>query len=131
MGDATGPGCFPSRPFSSLSALSLSSSIRPGERAWGASSSFDDLARQATAAREQGKPQEAVGYYQQALQIHPDWEEGWWYVGTLLYDGNHFAEALPAFSKVVELDPKMGPAWSFLGLCAFETRDYPSASHQS
>ena len=60
------------------------------------SASFEDLARQATAAREQGKPGEAIQLYQQALQIHPDWEEGWWYVGTLLYDGNHFAEALPA-----------------------------------
>src|SRR5271165_6995132 len=93
----------------------------------GESANFEDLARQATAAREQGKAEEAIRYYQLALQIHPEWEEGWWYVGTLLYDGNHFAEALPAFSRVVELDPKMGPAWSFLGLCAFETKDYASA----
>jgi len=89
--------------------------------------SFESLARQATAAREQGNPAEAIRYYQQALQIHPEWEEGWWYVGTLLYDTNHFAEAISAFAKVVELDPKMGPAWSFLGLCAFEMKDYPAA----
>ena len=101
----------------------LSQASSPGTE----SSSFENLARQATAAREQGKPEDAVRYYQQALQIHPEWEEGWWYVGTLLYDGNHFAEAQPAFAKVVELDPKMGPAWSFLGLCAFEIRDYPAA----
>ncbi len=109
--------------------LAVSSSYLSGQvnSLGGASSSFEDLARQATAAREQGKPGEAVGYYQKALQIHPEWEEGWWYVGTLLYDGNHFAEALLAFSKVVELDAKMGPAWSFLGLCAFETKDYSSA----
>jgi tetratricopeptide (TPR) repeat protein len=94
------------------------------------SASFEDLARQATAAREQGKPGEAIQLYQQALQIHPDWEEGWWYVGTLLYDGDHFAEALPAFTKVTELDPKLGPAWSFLGLCSFEARDYSSALPQ-
>ena len=91
------------------------------------SASFESLAGQATAAREQGKPADAIRYYQQALQIHPEWEEGWWYVGTLLYDNNRFADALPAFSRVVELDPKLGPAWSFLGLCAFETRDYPAA----
>ncbi|MGA9567439.1 MAG: tetratricopeptide repeat protein [Candidatus Korobacteraceae bacterium] len=109
--------------------LVISSSYLSGQvNSLGAtSSSFEDLAHQAAAAREQGKPQEAVGFYQQALQIHPEWEEGWWYVGTLLYDGNHFAEALPAFSKVVELDPRMGPAWSFLGLCDYETKDYSSA----
>ncbi len=101
----------------------LSQASSPGTE----SASFENLAGQATAAREQGKPEDAVRYYQKALQIHPEWEEGWWYVGTLLYDGNHFAEAQPAFAKVVELDPKMGPAWSFLGLCAFEIRDYPAA----
>ena len=91
------------------------------------SPSFESLAGHAATAREQGKPNDAIRYYQQALQIHSDWEEGWWYVGTLLYDSNHFAEAMPAFAKVVELDPKLGPAWSFLGLCAFETKDYPAA----
>jgi tetratricopeptide (TPR) repeat protein len=93
----------------------------------GQSEEFETLARQATSAREQGKPDEAIRDYQQALQIHPDWEEGWWYLGALLYDGNHFADARTAFSKVVELDPKIGPAWSFLGLCDFETKDYPAA----
>jgi cytochrome c-type biogenesis protein CcmH/NrfG len=88
---------------------------------------FDNLARQATAAREQGKPGEAIPYYRQALQLRPDWEEGWWYLGTLLYDSSHFADAMPAFAKVVELDPKMGPAWSFLGLSAFENKDYAAA----
>src|SRR5271166_3122808 len=93
----------------------------------GESANFEDLARQATAAREQGKAEEAIRYYQLALQIHPEWEEGWWYVGTLLYDGNHFTDARTAFSKVVELDPKLGPGWSFLGLCEFEGKDYPAA----
>jgi tetratricopeptide (TPR) repeat protein len=96
----------------------------------GAPADFENLARQASIAREQGNPDEAVRYYRQALQLHPDWEEGWWYVGTLLYDQNHFAEALPAFSKVTELDPRLGPAWSFLGLCSFETKDYQSAVQQ-
>lgn len=96
----------------------------------GQSGNFETLARQATAAREQGRPDEAIRDYRQALQIHPDWEEGWWYLGTLLYDGNHFTEARPAFSKVAELDPKLGPAWSFLGLCDYETKDYPNALAQ-
>ena len=105
------------------SPLLLSQASSPGTDP----SSFESLAGQATAAREQGKPADAIRYYQQALQIRPDWEEGWWYSGTLLYDSNHFAEAKSAFAKVVELDPKLGPAWSFLGLCAFETEDYPVA----
>src|SRR5262252_1382002 len=88
------------------------------------SENFETLAHQATSAREQGQPEQAIHYYQQGLHIRSDWEEGWWYLGTLLYDGNRFADARDAFSKVVELDPKLGPAWSFLGLCEFETKDY-------
>src|SRR5215469_8107815 len=106
---------FPQVLFSQVNALG------------GAASDFESLARQATSAREQGNAEDAIRYYQQALQIRPEWEEGWWYVGTLLYDRNQFAEALPAFTRVTELDPKLGPAWSFLGLCAFETKDYPAA----
>jgi tetratricopeptide (TPR) repeat protein len=93
----------------------------------GESPGFEDLVRQATSAREQGKPDEAIRYYQQALQIRPEWAEGWWYVGSLLYDSNRFAEAIPAFAKVAALDSTLGPAWSFRGLCAFETGDYPEA----
>ena len=106
---------FPQVLFSQVNALG------------GAPSDFDNLASQATSAREQGKAEDAIRYYQQALQVRPEWEEGWWYVGTLLYDRNQFAEALPAFTKVTQLDPKLGPAWSFLGLCAFETKDHPAA----
>jgi len=91
------------------------------------SENFETLAHQATSAREQGQPEQAIHYYQQGLHIRSDWEEGWWYLGTLLYDGNRFADARDAFSKVVELDPKLGPAWSFLGLCEFETKDYSAA----
>ena len=35
-----------------------------------APASFESLAHQATVAREQGKPADAIRYYQQALQIH-------------------------------------------------------------
>src|SRR5579862_9887110 len=94
------------------------------------STSFDRLAKSAAAAREAGKPQEAVRDYQRAVEIRADWEEGWWYLGTLQYDADHFADAIPTFKKVVELDSALGPAWNFLGLCEFETHDYePSLQH--
>jgi tetratricopeptide (TPR) repeat protein len=86
--------------------------------------SFDSVAMSAGAAREAGNTGEAIADYQRAVEIRADWEEGWWYLGTLEYDGDHFAEAIPALKKVVQLDPTNGPAWNFLGLCEFETRDY-------
>lgn len=110
-----------------LLALSTPFLLSQANSSGDAPASFESLAGQATAAREQGKADDAIRYYRQALQIRPEWEEGWWYVGTLLYDSNHFAEAQSAFGNVVELDPKLGPAWSFTGLCAFETKNYPAA----
>jgi tetratricopeptide (TPR) repeat protein len=85
---------------------------------------FEALAKLASAARDAGRSDEAIQDYKHALEIRPEWEEGWWYLGTLEYDGDHYAEAIPAFRKLVELVPSAGPAWNFLGLCEFETRDY-------
>ncbi len=61
------------------------------------------------------------------FEIRADWEEGWWYLGTLEYDADRFSDAIPALQKVVQLDPAFGPAWNFLGLCEFETHDYENS----
>lgn len=87
-------------------------------------SAFEVLAKSATDARETGKTEEALRDYQRAVEIRTDWEEGWWYLGTLQYDSDHFAEAIPALERVVQLDPTLASAWNFLGLCEFETQDY-------
>src|ERR1700686_330980 len=91
------------------------------------SANFETLAANAASARETGRTDEAIRNYRTAVELRPAWEEGWWYLGTLLYDTDHFDEAIPALRRVVELDPKVGPAWAFRGLCEFETGDYPEA----
>jgi tetratricopeptide (TPR) repeat protein len=87
---------------------------------------FDELARQAAAAREADRVPQAIDLYQQALQLKPDWSEGWFYLGTLYYDSDRYADAQPAFAQFVKLADK--PAgWAFLGLCEFETGSYTTA----
>jgi tetratricopeptide (TPR) repeat protein len=94
------------------------------------SRNFETLAANAKSAREAGKLDEAIRNYQASVELRPNWEEGWWYLGTLLYDTDHFAAAIPALRRVVELDSNSSPGWAFLGLCEFETGDYPgSFSH--
>jgi len=100
---------------STLSRTSLAQTSQP---------SFEDLAQAASAEREAGKIEDAVRDYQRAVALRPDWEEGWWYIGTLQYDADRFAGSIPALEKVVQLDPANGPAWNFLGLSEFETHDY-------
>ncbi|HEY1483162.1 MAG TPA: tetratricopeptide repeat protein [Candidatus Acidoferrum sp.] len=88
---------------------------------------FESLSRSATAAREAGHPADAILLYRRALQLRPDWVEGWWYLGTLLYDADQFRDAIPAFQKVAEIAPQAPDTENFLGLCEFEVADYNSA----
>ncbi len=106
-------------------SLSLVSAATP--QTSGTSQGFEKLAANAVSARDAGRTDEAIRDYQAAVQLRPSWDEGWWYLGTLLYDNDHFAEAIPALHRVVELDPKVGAGWAFLGLCEFETGDYQDA----
>lgn len=89
--------------------------------------SFEELARQATAAREQGQIEEAIRFYEGALHLHPDWTDGSWYLGTLYADAGRYREAIPAFQRVTMEAPKLGPAWAYLGLCEFETKNLQSS----
>ncbi len=88
---------------------------------------FDELSAHATAAREANDVPHAIELYRQALQLNAEWEEGWWFLGSLLYDTDQYAEARVALTHVVELDSKATPAWALLGLCDFETGDYAAS----
>ena len=107
--------------------LFAGSSARLSSAQQGSASTFEDLATSAATARDAGKKEDAIRDYERAVEIRADWEEGWWYLGTMRYDSDHYAEAIPALQKVVQIDPALGPAWNFLGLCEFETRDYGNA----
>ncbi len=88
---------------------------------------FKKLCAEAAADRQAGHTTEAIEDYRHALALNPNWEEGWWYLGTLNYDSEQFEDARTALRKVVQLDGKLGAAWAFLGLCDFELRDYKSS----
>src|SRR5271170_3308632 len=85
---------------------------------------FQILAEAASAAREAGRPDQAIEDYTRAVALRPDWAEGWWYLGTMQYDRDHYSEAIPPLRKLIQLSPDLGAAWSFLGLSEFETKDY-------
>jgi tetratricopeptide (TPR) repeat protein len=108
------------------STLALLAQNSPAQQNPG-TTDFETVAKSATAAREAGHADEAIREYRRALEVNPGWEEGWWYLGTLLYDVDRYSEAIPAFQRLVELVPSAGPAWNFLGLCEFETRDYANS----
>jgi tetratricopeptide (TPR) repeat protein len=84
------------------------------------SPSFAALSKQAADARDADRFEEAIALYARALALQPKWVEGWWSLGTLEYDEDHYAKAALDFQKVVTLNPASGTAHAMLGLCQFE-----------
>lgn len=106
-----------------LFLLGLLATTSPAQSA----AQFNDLAARAAAARDQQNLPAAVQLYTQAVQIRPDWQEGWWYLGVLQYSGNQYAGAIDAFNHLLTLEPHAVPAIALRGLCKFETSDYDGA----
>ena len=93
-------------------------------RAAPAPAAFDKLIADATEARKNEQWEEAIGLYAKAVKLKPDYVEGYWYQGTAYYSLDKFTECRNTFRKVLQLAPKNGAAFAFLGLCEFGLKDY-------
>ena len=91
--------------------------------------SFEEIARQAAEARERDRIAEAISLYQRGVHLRPTWSEGWWYLGTLLYEADRYGEARSAFRRLVSIRPEGGAAWALQGLCEFQLSDYERSLH--
>ena len=91
------------------------------------SAAFEQLSKRAAAARESERLEEAIGLYRQALRQRPAWAEGWWYLGTTLYELDRYAEALGAFKRLVTIEPRGGVGWALMGLCEYQLGQYEHA----
>ena len=88
---------------------------------------FEEIARRAAEAREKDRIDEAIRWYRQGAQLRPRWDEGLWYLATLLYDQDRYAEGRDAFRRFLAVKPDVGPAWALRGLCEFRLREYDAA----
>jgi tetratricopeptide (TPR) repeat protein len=104
-----------------LAALLGAGDVSLAQRSAG---NFDELARQAAAARDQGNVPLALQLYTKAEETNPAWQEGWWYLGVLQYGSNQYAGAIDAFTHLLQLAPTAVPAMALRGLCEFETGAY-------
>ena len=89
--------------------------------------SVDALASRAAAAREAGNLKDALALYRKGVEARPDWDEGRWYVATLLYEMDRYADAREAFVDVLRRQPTHAGALGLKGLCEFELRRYDRA----
>ena len=88
------------------------------------SESFQSVSEAAAKAMSQNRIPEAIQLYRKSVEFNYKWEEGWWYLGVLLYETDQYSEGRKAFQVVTHLNPQMSPAWLMLGLCQFGQKDY-------
>jgi tetratricopeptide (TPR) repeat protein len=89
---------------------------------------FETIAANAARAREANALDEAIRWYRRGVGMRPAWDEGWWYLATLLYDRDRYAEARDAFVGFLKQRPDPGPAWALRGLCEFQLKEYEAAA---
>lgn len=92
-----------------------------------ASADFTQVSERAEQARAAGRFEDAVVLYGEGVQLRPAWADGWWSLGTLLFEQQRFPEAEVALNRFVSLTPNAWTAYAPLALCEYETRHYDSA----
>ncbi|MGH9158932.1 MAG: tetratricopeptide repeat protein, partial [Vicinamibacteraceae bacterium] len=113
-----------------LVAGQISAQAAPGRAQSSKASTFATVSASADAARDAGRLEEASALYREALALRPDWTEGWWSLGTILYDRELPAEAALAFERVLSQNPKNGTAHLMLALCEYQLdRDASATQH--
>lgn len=91
------------------------------------SQTFDQLSAKAQQAYEANHPEEAADLYSRAVQLRPDWAQGWWAIGMIDYERDRYPECRDALTRMVGLDATAAPGWALLGLCEFRTKQYEAA----
>ncbi len=114
-----------------LASLAFLAGVAPGGQAGVKAGSVDatlqKLSKQGEDDRQSNKIDDAIAVYKKGVALKPNWDEGWWYLGTLYYDLDQYADGRDAFKHLTVIKPEVAAGWAMLGLCEFQTRDYPSS----
>lgn len=107
-----------------IAILLLAASTTVGQTA---ANNFEELSKKAQQAYEANHIDEAVGLYSKAVKLKPDWAQGWWAVGMIEYQRDHYPECRDALTRMVALDAEAAPGLALLGLCEFRTKQYDAS----
>lgn len=92
-----------------------------------ADAALERISKEAEAARNGNRVDEAIALYKKGIALRPSWQEGWWYLGTLYYDLDNYEQGRDAFKHLTLINPDVAVAWGMLGLCEYQTRQYEEA----
>lgn len=88
---------------------------------------FSALALQADEARRSGDRDRAVGLYNKALSVRPNWAEGLFALGLLYSEQARFANCVAMLQRVATLQPNTPVIEGSLGICEFRTGNFTGA----
>lgn len=88
---------------------------------------FDELAADAAAAGDVNDVPRAIELYKRALELKPEWEDGWMSLGSLQYGSGDYRAATDSLSRMLALNPGSGQALALRGLSEFETGNYQTS----
>jgi tetratricopeptide (TPR) repeat protein len=86
--------------------------------------SFEQLSAAADKAKAENRDDDAIRLYRQALSLRPNWKDGLWYLGVLIFGKEQYPETRDLMRRLVAQEPNAGPAWALLGISEFQTRAY-------
>lgn len=87
----------------------------------------NDLVQRGNAAKAQGRNQEAIAAYREAIERVPAYASLNLVVGDMLFENGEHAEAAEAFQAVVDFDPGHDQGWASLGQCQLLQDDLEAA----
>lgn len=93
----------------------------------GSRASFAQVSADAARARVAGEVDDAIALYRRAVGMRPTWDEGQWYLGSLLYEKGKPAEAKAAFAQVLRVHESHAAALAMSGLCEFQLGNHDAA----
>jgi tetratricopeptide (TPR) repeat protein len=78
-------------------------------------------------ARAQGKGTDAISHALKALDIRPEWDEGYLVLGEVYFASGKYVKAIGALEKAVELEPGFVQAEKLIGMSYYEQGKYEEA----
>jgi tetratricopeptide (TPR) repeat protein len=85
------------------------------------------IGREADDAITGGDFRKAVALIEKGLKIDPNWKDGLWKAGLVLYQDDQFGRARQYLSRLTQVDGTRGVGWALLGMCEFQLREFRAA----
>ncbi|BBD61576.1 TPR repeat-containing serine/threonine protein kinase [Nostoc sp. HK-01] len=86
-----------------------------------------ELSKQGNTLFELQRYQDALSVYEEAVNIRPDYAQGWNGQGKTLFKLKQYDEALIAYEKAIQIQPDYVDAWSGRGFTLQKLQRYPEA----